>query len=521
LDRNKQTFFNGLFALLILVLLFPVISLSYIVTHDGPAHIYNSGLIIRIIQGDQDVLSFMTLKPFPDPNWIGHFLLAILQLIFSPNVAERILQGLYIISLPVAFKWMLHKTSRNNEWMALLALPFVLTNFFFLGVYNFILSVAFLFMALAYLFPVWNRRSPRKYFGLFFFSLLLYFSHLLSLGVFLMMIFIGELYAMFRNRPVTVRSILHHSWPTILSLLPVVVLLSLCYLEKLQSGPAPVVSFSQHLSFLFYIAPLLTLKHDPEIIYAVSIFFLVISLLGIALFYSLRSRTKEMRGSEFYRLPSFWAIATLLMLMLFFVMPDSAATGGVIKFRFELFFYLFLLVFVSTLSMPAFAKWIVPLVIVPWIVFRTLYLYPMLKTLSDDAAQIVRLPENASPGSLILPLNYSLNWMHDNLSNYMGTKNDFIILDNYEASTPHFPIRWNEGMDPNQLLGNFNGFKPLCADVHKYEKVTGRRIDYITVWHYQELGDSCSQEIRNLLQADFVLVHETENGKLFARKNAD
>jgi hypothetical protein len=126
------------------------------------------------------------------------------------------------------------------------------------------------------------------------------------------------------------------------------------------------------------------------------------------------------------------------------------------------------------------------------------------------------LAEPTGPGDLVLPLKYSGNWMHDNLANY-GGMNGQIILDNYEASAPHFPIRWKEGMDPNPLLGNFNGYPPLCADIPNYETYTGMRIDYVLLWRPGQLVDSCSQAIQYRLDEYFTLVTTAASGKLYKR----
>jgi hypothetical protein len=87
---------TGLFYGLIGLLLWPLVRFNFIVTHDGPAHLYNACLIRELISGNNLVAEFLTLKKFPEPNWIGHFLLADLSAIFSPRIAEKIFLAAYL-----------------------------------------------------------------------------------------------------------------------------------------------------------------------------------------------------------------------------------------------------------------------------------------------------------------------------------------------------------------------------------------------------------------------------------------
>src|SRR5204863_8300092 len=112
--------------------------------------------------------------------------------------------------------------------------------------------------------------------------------------------------------------------------------------------------------------------------------------------------------------------------------------------------------------------------------------------------------------SIVLPLNYSSNWMHSNISNYLGTDKHILVLDNYEAGREHFPLTWNPGMNPVGLLGSFNGTLPLCADVSTFEKKTSKKIDYIILWkNDKELIDNCSRQIRETIKNNYQLVFKS------------
>jgi hypothetical protein len=99
--------------------------------------------------------------------------------------------------------------------------------------------------------------------------------------------------------------------------------------------------------------------------------------------------------------------------------------------------------------------------------------------------------------------------MHCNLFNYAGTVKDIFVLDNYEAGMPHFPLEWRAGKNPVAILGNFNiEPPPLCANINAFEKQTGHTIDYIVVWNYTPLLDSCTVAIQRQISSGYHLIYK-------------
>ena len=53
-------------------------------TIDGPSHLYNARIINELWFNNNEVLKdYFTFNPTPEPNWTGHFLLALLMQIFD------------------------------------------------------------------------------------------------------------------------------------------------------------------------------------------------------------------------------------------------------------------------------------------------------------------------------------------------------------------------------------------------------------------------------------------------------
>lgn len=127
-----------IYYLLVFLLLFPLFWLGCVLTHDGPAHVYNSVLMKELIKGSNPASDFILLKTFPEPNILGHLLIAFLSIFFTPFVSEKIFLGLYIFLLPYFFRKTLLRVNKNSGALILLVLPFVYSYFFFGGMYNFL-----------------------------------------------------------------------------------------------------------------------------------------------------------------------------------------------------------------------------------------------------------------------------------------------------------------------------------------------------------------------------------------------
>ena len=522
IKENKYIASNWIFYGIILLLLWPLFNLTFLFTHDGPAHVYNACLIRRVLSGNVLTNDFINLKIFPEPNWTGHFLISFFSTFLNPNVAEKLFLGLYIILFPVFFRRLLIKINKYNSFVALLVLPFIYSYFFFGGLYNFLAGVTALFAGLSIILPLYERNEKTKFSWILGFSLLLYFSHLLAFGVFIILIVLAHVFVYIENKEKkNIKTFIDSFLPYFLVLIPSLLLSTVYFSNKLFApSVTSSVSFIQMMEFLVYISSIITFQYSPENIYALVIFCFLLILFITSIFRSVRaSAVSNLNSKPFYQKQSYWALATGLMLLLFFIIPDQAATGGVIKFRFELFFFLFLIVWISTLPVADWLKTFTPIIIAGWMALKFTYFFPIMKTLDNDAKQAMKITSLMKENSILLPLNYSTNWMHSNLFNYTGTVKNILVLDNYEAGMPHFPLEWKKGKNPVSILGSFNGEVPLCADVNKFEKVTNYKINYIVTWNYNPLSDSCSLLIKETLDSNYTLIlNDNDNLKLYSRK---
>jgi hypothetical protein len=514
-DLLGERIVRVIFYFLLAVCLYPVFSLDYLVSHDGASHVYNAGLIRQLLSFDSMADDFMDLKSFPEPNWIGHFILVILQFFVSPQISDKIFLGAYVVLFPVFFRHLLRKVNSESTVLSLLSFPFVYSLFFFLGVYNFLAGITILFLALASLLP--RIASGKKITArIFIYSMLLYFSHLLALGVFILVTGIALLFQYFVLNGDERKRFLKKIIPAVIAFAPALILSSIFFIGTFNL-PSKVSAVTMHemLTFLWQVRFIITLTFSPENIYAFVIFGLIVLVL-ITWIVTMIIRKNQVQ-KKFYQKFPFWLICTLLMLAFFFLIPDEAATGGVVKFRFLFLFYLFLIAMLSVVKLPTVVNAIFIVTVAGWTVIKLNYLFPMMRELNNEAVELIHATNKITPNSILLPLNYSTNWLHENFSNYAGYRDKILVLDNYEANTPHFPLKWKDYMSPNKLIGEFMGYGPLCADMDRFEKQTGRMIDYVLVWRPGVFNDTCAKSINAILAQRYTLITDESGARLYKR----
>ena len=106
--------------------------------------------------------------------------------------------------------------------------------------------------------------------------------------------------------------------------------------------------------------------------------------------------------------------------------------------------------------------------------------------------------DHIEPNKTIVTLNYAPEGRYPNeetvLSNeayifghtteYLGTVKPLVILNNYEANTTWFPLRWLPNRDPYVHLidgPGFEGWLPM-AEFRRFQILTGATVDYVITW---------------------------------------
>jgi hypothetical protein len=504
------------FFFIVLVHLIPILSLDFFVTLDGPARVYHSSLIVRLLSGNTLASDYMVLNTEPVPYWTAQLILSITNQFFSGNISEKILIGIYVLALPLTFRKFILTVSSQASWISYLIFPFIYSFLLYVGFYNFCLGLPVLFFTLhVFLSP--NLLENKKKLILTFLILLLYFSHLFVWVIFFLFAGIFLIVDAFYLQVDTTQKIkwllkkisnlLLVSIPTLLLSLHFI----LINLDKQFFNSS--IPFSELLRWLVIAHPIITFKTEGEepyaIIIAITMFFLTINLL-----YSIGVKKYSSKGNV-------WVIFCFLLLLLYFSLPNNLSTGGFVSMRLLLLFYIFLIVWFTAGHFHRIAKGLSVIIFLSISIYFLKYHSDEGKFLSENAKEYYSLTTHIKENSILLPLDYSDNWMHNNIAAYLGTTRNIFLMDDYDASSPHFPVIWKYHPAPPEILGEYFGSVPPCLNIDNFEKISGHNLDYITRWKYNlDIQDSCTLAINRKLEKSFerIFVSSSGSAELFKRK---
>jgi len=235
--RNANTFYRltnkyevYFFYLLLLINLIPVLFTTYFPTVDGPAHLYNSRVIVDLLSnGNSPLSAFYIFNPHLIPNLSGHFILSILLLIFPAFMAEKILLSAYLILLPVLFRWLFNSLAIKNKYLVYFIFPFTYSFLFYWGFYNFHIGLLVFFIGTSVMIKAINSGfTLKRYLLLLILSLIIFYSHIFVLAIFLFTVSVLNLeniIALFKSdgsgKKAVIKVLLHQ----MILFLPVVILL--------------------------------------------------------------------------------------------------------------------------------------------------------------------------------------------------------------------------------------------------------------------------------------------------------
>ncbi len=527
LEKNEVWLFGSL----VLLNLIPLFAGSFFPTLDGPAHLYNSKLILELIQGAPDVVNqFYQLNELV-PNLSGHAIIAVLLKVLPPHVAEKTFLIVYAVSLPLSFRYLLKSTLSANVVFSYFILPFVYSYLFLLGFYNFSISLIFLFLCLGF----WLRSSRDKFsFGSFMILSLLSFltfsSHLVIYGLLVAFFFLQIAITWLRhlaNHPVKKRILTGE----MLNLVAIVFITNLVplfftavyFFKRPQTGNNySFISWKERITYFTDFRPLIAFNYELERGYTKLLFFVFAILILAVIALKVKENFKPNRTNltsqgillKFTSHSSaLAATACIVCILAFFILPDSDGYGGYISVRMAMLFLIFLIYWFATVISK---KWI-PTICIPVIVYvvvnLNMYYSEVIKSLDPVAQEIVDISEQLEPRSVIMPINASSNWLYGHYSNYLGIKEPMVILENYEANSGYFPVTWNEKRKevniPHGKLNKCDMIYPLSDDSNAMS------IDYIFILgSFSNLNPDCQKSLSQYGDR-YVKVYESSTGVLF------
>lgn len=511
IKKYEASFF--LFA--VIVFCVPIVFSYRFITLDGPAHLYNSKIIFQLLFSSNELVnSFFTFNNFPSPNYFYHALATVLFLFFDSILVEKIIAVAYVFLFCYGFrKIILNNNAPKN--ISYIIFPFVYSFTFLIGFYNFSFALAFLFWFIALVSKPKFTFSKLNIFVLFLLYGALYFSHLM---VFFVAVLISVYYLIthFTSKAKNLLFVLVTALPFLA--------LGVWFVFSHANYELPqYLSFAELKNWLIEGRDIICRDYNAELFYAKAINYLIISMLLInfgALLVN-KNRTKFILFSW----QNLFFVAAVFSLLLFFIAPNNLFSGGYLSVRLLLFFHIFILLFLvfSTSNKLKF-NGVLSLLIFAFSVKMLFIVYSQSIDLGNDFKEYTQINKYIKTQSVILPIDYSNNWLNSNYGCYLGVTKNCVVLDNYEASTVHFPLVWKDTMlIPTNYMTDYGTSYNPRLNITYYEMASNVKIDYVVRWKYAEADKANSNTIftDSILKKHFVKIFESSEKKaeLFKHKN--
>lgn len=417
------------FVALALLYVAPVWSTHYVPTGDGPCHLYNAWILKDLLTGDAppQIARAYEVDWRPHPNWSGHLILAALMIVFPPLVAEKLFVSLIVLTL-LGGAWMLATANgREGEPYAFLAFPFVWTQPFVAGFYNYVLSLGLYCIILALW---WRRRLVATTLLL----ILCYFTHPVATA--------------YACGAIVLFALLTRRFLHMLCVIPVIPLL----LWFARRGPAGEPDFTtiqwEVLGVLTHAIPVLGFDGRQN-----AIAFSTSAIFAILIVYTL---IRERR----FRAVGVFGLAALFYVIALFWVPAGSLARALIRDRTPLLVFLTLLAW-FTPRLPRYARIALVTLLTISAAANGAMIIERFRTFGPEVGKIARALDAIAPDSTFVPLLFeqprapSYVNVYAHALSYGALERRLVDLSNYEPSTGYFPIRHHRDsmpMDVHRLV---------------------------------------------------------------------
>jgi hypothetical protein len=467
----------GFFWALALFHLWPIWSGAWFVTIDGPCHLSNARILLDLLRGDAFTEQFFALHRSPEPYWTGPLVMAGLMALAPAWLAEKLVFSLAVIGTAWSFRRLCLAITPDRPWLPLLAMPLLLHYAIAMGFISFCLSLPLLLLALH---AAWERGAHARAgfpWKLLLLLTLLYFTHLTS---FLMaaacsgsIMFWNGL----RNRA-WLREVAHAALAAVPG-----ALLSAWYLfgNPSAQGAAAWVPIGDRLQWLLNGRAYNALGVEGESFASALSAAPVVLLCAWLMFTGWRTERNK----------RIWLLLMVGAFVVFLLLPDVAAGGSSASPRALLYFMLLGSLAMVACPAPRLAVASATSVLLLGDAWHTVLQARTAQSLSLEAEELITGAAAIGEHAVVLPLNYSGNWVHSNLSNYVAATRRATVLDNFVATAPFSPVQWRPEMQPF-AVGDFSTCNAPCVEVDRYEALTAVPISHVLLWRApMQSPDSC------------------------------
>jgi hypothetical protein len=467
MSKTERTIDTILFYALLVLHVLPVLLNQYFLTVDGPAHLYNARIIYQMFtQADSVYNVFYSLQSFLFlPNSIGHLLMIGLQFVFPALLAEKIILILYLIILPLSFRFFIKQVSVQNIWLSIFIFPFVYSFLFIYGFYNFLFGLILMLFASGYFVRFFQKVKKRRYsYILGIFALLMFYAHIFVLMLFFLMILLWmlkEMYDMLKNKTwdkETMNSIFFLCF----SLLPSCILSVIFIMQGTTSGiEYSYVSITDRWSWIIGVQPAKALSYGKEAIYTrwISISFVLLLINAFVIMFQKKYHRNVNQTIGLLIFP-------VIVLLLYFILPDGNDTSGFISSRLLLVFFLYLIVCIAVWRIHVIVKYITLFFIIYASVAMLGVYQKNITEYQTYCQSVIEASELIEPDATVVSVMNNDLFIFKHLHSYIALNKPMLLLQNYEADLNYFPLKWNIQNMKDYRLGSLSAIDTCILWTH-------------------------------------------------------
>ena len=500
--RQLSVGYVTVIVLLVLHLL-PVWGFKYFPTQDGASHIYNAYVVKEYHKHENYRLrEVYELNATIFPNWTSHALLAGLMYVFPPLVCEKIVLSLCIGLLPLSLFYFLNGIAKRNTVFGLVGFIYAYNYMLHMGFYNFVLSMSLFFFTMGYWWRVKDKLRMTNIVVIYISLLVTYLTHYHSYALLIMCLTFFALYASVYDALRRIWGYKETSQPLIQRLKDGVITLkpALTFIGALIPAYFILFSYYFYLSntygsnsehkgfewltdYFFAMKSLVAFRDDHVLIGRV-----LLGLFAIAFVLTVINRIRQChekelgeRGERLWthavsQMDGFLLMAVFITAM-YFIAPWSGYSGGWINDRFHLYIFLVLLPFFA-INVHRHINYAVAGVIIAlsfWHLGYNIHTYTLLNRDITNALSLASMNEKDTTfmnrgiinGISLASMNEKNTILMSEpgewggFSDSLGFEPKYVepfghiecllvvnkgiaYLDNYEADTDHFPLRYKQ-----------------------------------------------------------------------------
>ncbi len=529
-DHLFQKISKVLFVLSLGLLLYPILTNHWLVTGDGPCHMYNAKVLKDLFFGQHAdfYLDFYKVNTSLNPNLWDHFLFAVLQTLLSPSLAEKVFFILYIFTFAFGAKYLCNTIQSGSNWAVIPVLLFAYHHLMIKGFLNYSWSLAASFWVIGYFIAHWHQLNQWKTaLKLCFLITANYLMH--PIGYVYAAAGIGFSTLVLMIQPLIreeAKNLLIGQTKKILSL-TVILIPSVCLYISFMAK----TDFSKSLNWdgLVRVNSLATIVQE-EVYYS----YFIAKLVVVALFIGILVRI--FRGPLLHRGDGLLLLAFFFVFLFHANLIDEGMIGGD---RLKFLPHIAVLFWLTTLRHHVWSKLLIMCTGFIFLIILSFVRYPVYKEASEWVDDYLECEKYIEPKSKILTINYeyngnrsdgtlisTYNWLFIHGTAYLGTFKPLILSDNYQAHMSWFPLNWKENRinfysSTHKDEISFEN-RPPRADFEHYAEKSGKGpIEYVLIIGQNEehKNHEYGKEIISQLEKyDLICTSESQKSQLYRLK---